>query len=162
MKHKSVLIMIATVGLFVGGAVAFAQQNRPYDQVMKDIGASFASLEQNLDLEENLDEDSAEAALDEDSAEAFMDEDSAEAVVQAATRLEGLFEEVEAFWTPFGTKSALDFTRAAREAAGEVATAARGNDIEMARKAYATMETSCGSCHFSHRWETISGFLIKP
>ena len=157
MNRKFVLIMIATAGLFAGGAAALAQ-NRPYDQVMKDIGAAFNSLEENLEP----DEESAEAALDEESAEAALDEESAEAAVEDAAKLEGLFEEVEAFWAPFNAQYALDLARDAREAAAAVGAAVRGNDIEMAQEGYAAMQTSCTNCHYSHRVVTDSGFLIKP
>ena len=102
MNRKFVLIMIAIAGLFSGGAAALAQ-NRPYDQVMKDIGATFDSLEQNLEP----DEESAAAALDEESAAAALDEESAAAAVEDAAKLEGLFEEVAAFWAPFNANMRL-------------------------------------------------------
>lgn len=140
--------MIAIAGLFSGGAAALAQ-NRPYDQVMKDIGATFDSLEQNLEP-------------DEESAAAALDEESAAAAVEDAAKLEGLFEEVAAFWAPFNAQYALNLARDARESAAAVGAAVRGNDIEMAQEGYAAIQRSCTNCHYSHRVVTDDGFLIKP
>ena len=136
MNRQFVLTMIVIAGVFAG-ATAFAQ-HRPYDQVMKDVGATFASLRKNLDG------------------------NSAAAAVEDAAKLEGLFKETEAFWAPFNTKDALNFAKGAREAATAVGTAAKGGDVKAAQESYARIQKNCAGCHFSHREETGKGFLIKP
>ena len=137
MNRRSVLIIIVVAGV-VAGATAFAQQPRPYNQIMKDVGTTFASLKKNLDANSG-----ASAAED-------------------AAKLEGLFTETEAFWAPLDTKDAVNFAKRAREAAGAVGAAAKGSDIKAAQASYSAIQKSCANCHFSHREETGKGFLIKP
>ncbi len=155
MNPKFFLIMIAAAGLFAGGATAHAQ-NRLYDQVMKDIGAAFGILN------ENLNQDGEEAAPDGESAEAILDADSAAAAIEAAAELEGLFEEVEAFWAAFNTEYALDLARDGREAAAAVGLAARSNNLELAQEGYQLMQGSCRNCHYSYRVVIDDGYLIRP
>src|SRR2546427_8993133 len=135
MNRQFLLIIIA--GVFAAG-MASAQQHRPYDQIMKDVGATFASLRKNLDA------NSAAVAADD------------------AAKLEGLFTETEAFWTPLDTKDAINFAKRARGGAAAVAASAKGNDIKAAQASYAVIQKSCANCHFTHREETGKGFLIKP
>ncbi len=92
MNRQVVFIVIVIAAVFVF-ATAFAQQHRPYNQIMKDVGATFASLKKNLDA------------------------NSATAAAQDAAKLEGLFAETEAFWAPFDTKDAISFAKRARDAA---------------------------------------------
>src|SRR5437879_10400681 len=70
------------IGASVISAVAMTVlgQNRPYDQIMKEVGPAYANLKKNLD------------------ASAFA------AAAQDAAKLEALFRETENFWTPFKTK----------------------------------------------------------
>jgi cytochrome c556 len=137
MNRLFLLITIAVAGTIVA-ATAFAQQHRPYNQIMKDVGTTFASLKKNLDA------------------------NSAAAAAQDAAKLEGLFTETEAFWAPLDTKDAVNFAKRAREAATAVGAASKGNDIKAAQASYAVIQKSCANCHFTHREETGKGFLIKP
>jgi cytochrome c556 len=136
MNRQFILIMIVIAGVFAG-ATAFAQ-HRPYDQVMKDVGATFASLKKNLDA------------------------NSTAAAVADAAKLEGLFHEAEAFWLPFNTKDAIDFAKRAREAAAAVGAAAKGNDTKAAQVSYTAIGKNCAGCHFGHREESGKGFFIRP
>jgi len=137
MNRQVVFILIVIAAVLVG-ATAFAQQHRPYNQIMKDVGATFASLKKNLDA------------------------NSAAAAAEDAAKLQGLFTETEAFWAPFDTKDAVNFAKRARDAAAAVGTAAKGNDMKEAQASYSAIQKSCANCHFSHREETGKGFLIKP
>ena len=154
-NQKFVLVTFAIAGLFAGGATALAQ-NRPYDVVMKDIGAAFGILT------ENLNEDGEEEALDADGEEEALDADGAAAAIAAADELDGLFEEVEAFWAKFNTTYAVDLATDAREGAAAVRDGASANNIEMARDGYQAMQTTCRNCHYTHREITDSGFRIRP
>ena len=136
MNQKFVLIMIVIAAVFVS-ATAFAQL-RPYDQLMKDVGATFASLKKNLDA------------------------NSAAAAAEDAAKLEGLFTETEAFWAPLKTKDAVDFANSARDTVAKVGAAAKGNDTKAALEAYGAVGKNCAGCHFTHREENQKGFLIKP
>ena len=137
MNRLFLLITMAVAGTMVV-ASALAQQHRPYNQIMKDVGTTFASLKKNLDA------------------------NSATAAAQDAVKLEELFTETEAFWASFDTKDAISFAKRARDAAAAVGAAARGNDIKAAQESYSVIQKSCANCHFSHREETGKGFLIKP
>jgi cytochrome c556 len=137
MNRQFVIVLIVIAGVFAA-ATTFAQAHRPYNEVMKDIGATFANLKKNLDA------------------------NTAPGAVEDAANLEGLFKETEAFWTPFNTKDAINFATTARDAAVAVGAAAKNNDIKAAQASYAGIQKTCGGCHFSHREETGKGFIIKP
>jgi cytochrome c556 len=136
MSRRFLSIMIAAGILAVG--TAFAQQHRPYNDIMKDVGATFASLKKNLDS------------------------NSATAAAADAAKLEGLFTETEAFWAPLNTGDAVGFAKSAREASAATAAAAKGNDIKAAQASYSAIQKNCGNCHFAHREDTGKGFLIRP
>jgi cytochrome c556 len=123
---------------FLAAATVCAQQNRPYDQIMKDVGTTFASLKKNLDS--NI---PAAAAAD-------------------AAKLAELFTETEAFWAPLDTQDAVGFAKRARDAAAAAGAAAKSNDMKAAQASYSVIQKNCAGCHFAHREETGKGFLIKP
>jgi cytochrome c556 len=137
MNRQLALIIIA-IAAVVAGAPAFAQQDRPYNQIMKDVGATFANLKKNLDA------------------------NSAAAAAQDAAKLEGLFSETEAFWARLETKDAANFAKRARDGAAAVGAATKGNDMKAAQTSYSEIQKSCGNCHLAHREDTGKGFLIKP
>ena len=137
MNRQFVLTIIAVAGI-VAGATAFAQQHRPYNEIMKDVGATFANLKKNLDANS-----AAEAAAD-------------------AAKLQALFTETEAFWSPLDTQDAVHFAKSARDAAAAAGAAAKGNDIKAAQTSYAAIQKNCGNCHFAHREDTGKGYLIRP
>src|SRR5438552_16080608 len=110
MNRVFFLITIAVAGTVVV-ATAFAQQHRAYNQIMKDVGATFASLKKNLDA------------------------NSAAAAIEDAAKLQGLFKETEAFWAPLKTKDAVDFAKRASDAAAAVGVAAK-SDTKAALESY--------------------------
>ena len=136
MNRPFVLGMIVIAGVFPA-TTAFAQQ-RLHDLIMKDIGATFASVGRNLDA------------------------NNAAAAARDAARLEELFQETEAWWEPLNTKDALKYARFAGDAVAAVGAAASLGDIDSAKESYATIRRSCTACHFTHREETSSGYIIKP
>jgi len=136
--NRQVALITIVISALLSGATTFAQQRRPYNQVMKDIGATFASLKKNLDG------------------------NSAAAAAEDAAKLEAFFKETEAYWAPFKTKDAIDHAKHAQEAFADVGAKAKGNDIKAALTAYGTIGSICGDCHFSHREDTGKGFIIKP
>ena len=137
MNRLFFLITIAVAGTVVA-ATAFAQQHRPYNEIMKDVSSTFASLKKNLDANSG-----AAAAAD-------------------AAKLEGLFTETEAFWAPLDTKDAVGFAKGARDAAAAVTAAAKQNDMKTAQASYSVIQKNCANCHFAHREDTGKGFLIRP
>ena len=122
----------------VVAATAFAQQHRLYNQIMKDVGATFPNLKKNLDA------------------------NNAAAAAEDAAKLEGFFTETESFWAPLNTQDAVVFSKRAREAAAAIGAAAKGNDMKAALASYAVVQRACANCHSAHREETGAGFGIKP
>jgi hypothetical protein len=137
MSRRFLLFTIATAAI-VAVATAFAQQHRPYNQLMKDVGTTFASLKKNLDS------------------------NSVAAAAADAAKLEGLFTETESFWAPLDTQDAVKFAKAARDAASAVGTSAKSNDMKAAQASYTAIQKNCANCHFAHREDTGKGFLIRP
>ena len=136
MNRQIVLVLITVAGLYA--AVTLYAQSKPYTQLMKEIAPTFAALKKDLDS------------------------NSAEAAAQDAEKLEGLFKETEAFWAKFNTKDAVEHARNAQKALAEVGAKAKANDMKAATKAYGSIGSICGDCHFSHREDTGKGFIIKP
>ena len=108
------------------GPPLFAQA-RPYNVIMKDVGATVGAIRKNLDA------------------------GTIAPVAADAEKVQRLFQEVEAFWAPFKTKDALDAARGARETAVVIATAAKANDRTKATEGAAGLGRYCAACHDSHR-----------
>ena len=136
--NRQLVSSLLIIAIAFAVATVSAQQHRPYNLIMKDVGATLASLKKNLD------ENSGTAAADD------------------AAKLQALFTETEAFWALLNTKDAVGFAKNARAAAVEVRAAAKGNDIKAAQAKYTDLQKNCGQCHFTHREDTGKGFLIRP
>ena len=135
MDSQTVLITIAIAGLVA--VPAFAQR-RPYNVVMKEIGATVEILR------EDLDSDLAAAAA-------------------TAGKLEGLLKETEDFWTEFKTKDAIDAAKGAQGVVRAVAAAARNKDVKNAKNAASGLGKFCAACHNSHREQLPDkSYRIKP
>jgi cytochrome c556 len=138
MNRQVALVVILLAGAFAG-ARGFAQQKRPYNELMKDISSTYASVKKNLDGKA-----AALAAAD-------------------AAKLEGLFKDTEAFWAQFKTKDALDAARNAQQGAAAIAAAAKANDLQKAQASYTGLGKSCNGCHASHREQMPDKtYRIKP
>jgi hypothetical protein len=135
MDSQTVLITITIAGLVAAPALA---QRRPYNLVMKDIGATVEVLRKDLDS------DLAVAAA-------------------TATKLEGLLKETEDFWTEFKTKDAIDAAKCGQGVARAVAAAARNKDVQNAKNAASGLGKFCTACHNSHReQQPDKSYRIKP
>src|SRR6266480_1769878 len=132
MNGQFVVALILVAAVFAG-ATALAQQHRPYNLIMKDVGETWASLKKNLDSNSG-----AAAAAD-------------------AAKLQALFAETEAFWAPLETGDAVGFAKNARNGLATLETAAKANDIKAAQATYAAVQKNCGNCHFAHREDTGKG-----
>src|SRR5437588_10754229 len=110
--YRKFVFVVVVLAIFAA-VTASAQQHRPYDQIMKDVGATFNSLKKNLDG------------------------NSAAAAAEDAVKLQGLFAETEAFWAPLDTQDAVGFAKRAHDGAAAVGTAAKANDVKAAQTAYA-------------------------
>ncbi len=138
MSRQFAVLIIIVAAVLASGA-SFAQQKRPYDQLMKDVQATYASVKKNLDASAG-----AAAAAD-------------------AAKLEGLFKETETFWAQFKTKDALDAAKTAQLGAAAIGAAAKGNNIQKAQASYTAVGKSCAACHNSHREQMPDkSYRIKP
>ncbi len=135
--HKlACLVSVAAVTVLVG--YLYAESARPYEQVMKEVGAACGSLKKNLDAKM-----SQEAARD-------------------AEKLAALFKEVEAFWTKKNVQDATGFAQNAQAGAKETFRASHASNMEGALAAFGNMTKNCKSCHDAHREKLADGsYRIK-
>ena len=138
MNRQLAWILIVVTGMFAGTA-SFAQQPRPYNELMKDVAATYASVKKNLDA------------------------NVAPAAAADAAKLQTLFKETEGFWVQFKTKDALDAAKGAQDAAAAIAAAAKANNIQKAQASYNGVGKFCNGCHVSHREQMPDkSYKIKP
>ena len=169
---RRIAVAVILIAAFLAATTIFAQQ-RPYNQIMKDVQGTFASLKKSLDASGVAGPAAAPAgrgaapAAEEGgggrgAAPANWDQAARDSAAQDAAKLQGLFKETEAFWAKFETHDAMNFAKSAQDSADQVAAAVKANDPKKALAAYAGIQKNCGNCHFTHREETGKGFLIKP
>jgi hypothetical protein len=141
MRDRRFAVMVIGAAAVFGAVNLLAQQpqKQPYDQLMKDVAATYASVKKNLDA------------------------GAGPAAVADAAKLEGLFKETEAFWAQFKTKDALDAAKGAQQGAAAIAAAAKANNIQKAQTSYTGVGKFCAACHTSHREQMPDkSFRIKP
>ena len=137
--NRQVAVIVIIVAAICAGSASFAQQKRPYDELMKDIAATYASVKKNIDAKAG-----AAAAAD-------------------AVKLEGLFKDTEGLWAQFKTKDALDAAKGAQQGAAAIVGAAKANDMQKAQTSYAGVGKFCAACHTSHREQMPDkSYRIKP
>src|SRR5262249_16286166 len=138
MSRRVALVIIVTAGVFAASA-SLAKQKRPYNELMKDVAATYASVKKNLDA------------------------NAAPAAAADAAKLQALFKDTEDFWAQFKTKDALDAAKGAQDGAAAIAAAAKANNIQKAQASYNAVGKSCNGCHASHREQMPDkSFKIKP
>ena len=138
MKPQVALVLILVAGVFAV-SFSFAQQKRPYNELMKDVAATYASVKKNLDSS------------------------AAPAAAADAAKLQALFKETSDFWAQFKTKDALDAAKGAQDAAAAITSAAKANNIQKAQASYNGVGKFCAACHTSHREQMPDkSYKIKP
>jgi cytochrome c556 len=138
MARQIAWILILLTGVLAATA-SFAQQKRPYNELMKDVAATYASVKKNLDA------------------------NVAPAAAADAAKLQTLFKETEDFWAQFKTKDALDAAKGAQDAAAAIGAAAKANNIQKAQTSYNGVGKFCAACHTSHREQMPDkSYKIKP
>jgi len=114
-------------------ALALAAAGRPYEEVMKEVGAACGSLKKNIDAKQYT-----EAGAD-------------------AKKLEALFGEVHKFWKAKKATDAVAFSKDARAAAKLSAAAAKSSNGEEAQKSFEKLVANCKGCHAAHREKAPDG-----
>ena len=138
MNRSLALILISVAAIFAGTG-AFGQQKRPYNELMKDIAATYAAVKKDLDSNVGT------------------------AVVNDAAKLQSLFKDTEDFWSPFKTKDALDAAKGAQDAAAAIGAAAKANNLQKAQASYNAVGKYCNGCHTAHREQMPDkSYKIKP
>ena len=138
MTRQIAWMLILSAGVCAATA-SFAQQKRPYNELMKDVAATYASVKKDLDS------------------------NGAPAAAADAAKLQSLFKETEDFWAQFKTKDALDAAKGAQDAASAIAAAAKANNVQKAQASYNGVGKFCNACHTSHREQMPDkSYKIKP
>jgi hypothetical protein len=115
-----------------------AQTARPYDEVMKEVGSTYTTLKQNLDMQ------NPQSAQD-------------------AAKLQALFKEVEDFWARYDTRDAIEASQGAANAFAALAESVKVNNFQQALTTYTAAGRFCASCHSVHRVQAADqSYLIKP
>lgn len=170
---RRIAVMVILIAALLAATTVFAQQ-RPYNQIMKDIQTTFGSLKKSLDASGVAagaapagrgggdEEAAAPGGRGGRGAAPNWDQAVRDSAVQDASKLQALFKETEDFWGKFNTHDAMGFAKSAQDSADQVIAATKANDPRKAQAAYAAIQKNCGLCHFTHREETGKGFFIKP
>jgi len=144
-----------------------------YNQIMKAIDATSASLKKNLDGtgaqgvdEIILNERGGLIRLAADRVGKPPSEEQIQAcsaaALEDAAKLQGLLKQIQEFWASFDTNDAVDLAKSAQDGAATVVDKVKGKDFDAAQVAFGTIREACRDCHFSHRQTTGNGFIIKP
>jgi mono/diheme cytochrome c family protein len=133
---RFVCALAGALALLVG--VLLAQSDADYQGWMKTVAATNGSMNKNIAAK-----DSAGASAD-------------------AMKLADTFKEVGGFWQKRGgAPDAVNFAKAAQDAAAAVSKDAAANNWDQAAADAKTVAAQCGQCHMAHREKGDSGFKIK-
>jgi cytochrome c556 len=139
MNRKLALVVILAAGVIAGNASLAQQKQKPYNELMKEIAATYASVKKNLDS------------------------NAGAAVAADAAKLQALFKDTEDFWVPFKTRDAIDAAKGAQDATAGIVAAAKANNVQKAQASYNAIGKFCQGCHSSHREQMPDKtFKIKP
>lgn len=125
MRKVSVLIGICMLVALALTLVAQSEQELP--PIMKDVGATNASMRMN------------------------MMNGAAEEVAKDAAKLQGDFTKAAGIFKALKAQDAVDAAMANATAAGEIMKAAKAGNLDAAKAPAATIAGSCKSCHAIHR-----------
>ena len=134
MRRTSILIGICVIAAM---AITLYAQNRDIQPVMKDVQPAFISLGKNL--QGNM---AADAAKD-------------------AEKLQGLFKETAAFMKAQKAEKGVTWANEAATTAGEIAKAAKANDMTAAGTARGNLQKACATCHGTFREGAPGSYKFK-
>ena len=125
MRKVSVLIGICM--LVALALTLVAQQTQDLSPVMKDVGATMGTLRKSLD---------AKSAAD---------------VQKDAEKLQTLFTQAQGFFKAMKAQDAVDTAKANAGLAGDIAKAAKANNLDAAATSAGALQKTCKACHDVHR-----------
>ena len=188
MNRQFVLITVVITGIFAAvtgyaqrrdtdavscGQSAAMPRASSYDEAMKAIDVTSASLKKNLDGtgtqgvdEIILNERGGLIRMAADRARKPPSEEQIQAcsaaAVEDAAKLQGLLKQIQEFWASLNTHDAVDLTKSALDGTATVVDKVKSKDFDAAQVAFGTIREACRDCHFAHRQTTGTGFVIKP
>jgi len=113
--------------MLVALALTLLAQAPDLSPIMKDVAATQNSLRMNL-----MNNAAAEVAKD-------------------AAKLQEDFTKAMGFFKAMKAQDAVDLAKGNVDAAGEIAKAAKANDLDAAKASAGTIQKSCKACHDVHR-----------
>jgi cytochrome c556 len=105
-----------------------------YGAAMKEIAARNAALRKSLSTPSEID------------------------AAAAASRLEAIFKNIQAYWEHRNVEDATAQARKAVQAAQDIAKSLSAHDIQAATVSSQTLAATCMSCHEAHRARLTDGF----
>lgn len=131
-------ILPIVVCLICLGTMAWAQDDAAYQQWMKTVGPTMASLNKNLTAK------------------------SGDAAVADAKTLQGIFGQVHDYWQGKKVDDAVKFSADAQAGFKQVSDLAAAGKFDEASAAVKTAQANCGGCHMAHREKEADGsFKMK-
>jgi len=135
------ILTVVRVSLLAAAVMPLvAQEGRPFNQIMKEVGGSVGEVKK-----------------------AFEGQGNKDAVASGAEKLERLFKEVEVFFANRGgAADAVEFAKVSQSAAKELLGEATSGTKQGAQAAFAKVSGSCQGCHDAHREKLPEGgYKIK-
>lgn len=135
-------MLVAIGGIVAVSLVGFAQSEisseADYEATMKEVGATFRSVRQDMEARDG------------------------QAVIAGTTKLAMLFEQVQAFWESRGVDNASSFATKAHDAASAIRAAVESQNFQAIAPARDALGAVCQSCHAEFREEVDGGgYRIK-
>jgi hypothetical protein len=129
------VVVASLVGLAQSGEIGSAED---YDAAMKEVGATFRTVQSELDAR------------------------NGEAVIVGTRKLTELFGRVQAFWEANGVAAAAGIAAQAGEAADAITAAIESQAFQDIAPARETLGGTCQACHAEYRERVDGDSHIKP
>ena len=137
-------MLLAIGGLVVASLVGVTQAQEisgeaDYEATIKEVGSTFAALQQNMDARDGAQ------------------------VISDAAKLAELFARVQAFWAGRSVQAAANFATTAHAAANAIRSAVENQEFQAIGGARDALAGACPSCHTEYREQVEGGgYRIKP
>jgi len=132
---KRILLIAACL---VVAVAAWSQEEQEYQKWMQTAGATVGSLKKNLDAK------------------------NGGAAAEDAQKLQGVFDQVHAFWMKKNVDDGMKFAMSARGGFDKIAQQASAGKFDEATATFKVTTANCGGCHSAHREKAADGsFRIK-
>lgn len=132
---KRILFIAACL---VVAVAAWSQEEQEYQKWMQTAGSTVGSLKKNLDAK------------------------NGGAATEEAQKLQGVFDQVHAFWMKKHVDDGMKFAMRARGGFEKIALQASAGEFDEATATFKETTANCGGCHSAHREKAADGsFRVK-